>query len=698
MIPKIQPTHLQKPAYIYIRQSTMAQVRHHQESTQRQYALRDKAIALGWPADRIRILDRDLGISGAQANGRKDFQSLVADVSMRKVGAVFSLEASRLSRSSADWHRLLELCAFTDTAIIDEDGIYNPADFNDQLLLGLKGTMSQAELHFLRARLHGGKRNKAQKGELKSPLPVGFVHDEAGSIVFDPDRQVRHVVRFLFDSFRQTGSGYGVVHRFSKAGLQFPKRAYGGAWNGCLIWGRLTGSRVLGVLKNPVYAGAYVHGRYQSVKEITPDGTLCAKVKKMPISEWTVLIRDHHEAYISWEEFMTNEQLLERNRTNAKDTLLGGAAREGLALLQGLLLCAHCGRRITVRYKGNGGIYPTYECNWRRREALSSHGCLHLRCDLADQPIVSRVLEVIRPKQIEIAIKAMEELQRRQNSIDTQWRMKIERAQYETHLAQRRYEEVDPANRLVAATLERRWNEALIRFEEIKEAFSQHQRQKGIIVTEEQKAELRTLARDIPKLWKAPTTKAKDRKRILRLLIKDITVEKLPAPKQVVLHVRWQGGALEDIPVAIPPNCPDQVRYSEAIVERIRVLARNHTDAQIASTFNREKIKSAKGNKFTTNIIRWIRYKHHILKPNLKRPEELTVGEVAKKFAVSRYVVYYWIERKIIITRRLNATSPYWITLGASKEKQLSEWVKKSSKINKQLTRHPQTIQAGGAV
>jgi DNA invertase Pin-like site-specific DNA recombinase len=689
MIHKIQPTHLQKPAYIYIRQSTMAQVHHHQESTERQYALKDKAMALGWPVERIRILDRDLGISGAQANGREDFQSLVADVSMRKVGAVFSLEASRLSRSSADWHRLLELCAFTGTVIIDEDGIYNPADFNDQLLLGLKGTMSQAELHFLRARLQGGKRNKAQKGDLRTPLPVGFVHDEDGRIVFDPDRQVQHAVCFLFDSFRQTGSAYGVVHCFSKAHLQFPKRAYGGAWNGRLIWGRLTGSRVLGVLKNPVYAGAYVHGRYQSIKEITPEGTLCSRVKKMPISDWTVLIRDHHEAYISWEEFMQNQQLLDRNRTNADETLLGGAAREGLALLQGLLLCAHCGRRITVRYKGNGGIYPTYECNWRRREALSSHGCLHLRCDLADQPVISRVLALIRPKQIEIAIKAMEELQRRQNSIDTQWRMKIEKAQYETHLAQRRYEEVDPANRLVAATLERRWNEALIKFEEIKEAFSLHQRQKGIVVTEEQKVELRTLARDLPRLWKAPTTKAKDRKRILRLLIEDITVEKLLNHKQVVLHVRWQGGAVEDIPVIIPPNYADKIRYPEEIVERIRILARNQTDAQIASTFNQKNIKSAKDSTFTPSIICWIRYKHRILKPNLKRPKELTVSEAAKKFAVSRHMVYYWIERKIITTRRLNATSPYWITLDSKKEKQLLDWVKNSLKINKQRPSMP---------
>lgn len=347
---KIQEKHLQKPAYIYLRQSSMNQVRHNQESTERQYALRDKAIGLGWSAKMIHILDGDLGLSGSQAVLRKDFQNLVALVSMRKAGAVFALEASRLSRSCTDWHRLLELCAFTDTLIIDEDGCYNPSDFNDQLLLGLKGTMSQAELHFLRARLQGGKLNKAKKGELKRPLPVGYIYDDEGHTVLDSDMQVRHALRFLFDSFRLTGSAYGVVHKFAKEGLEFPKRSYGGVWKGKLIWGRLTESRVLGVLKNPTYAGAYVHGRYQSIKEIWPDGTFRSRSKRMPMSSWTVLINDHHEGYISWEEYMGHQKILESNRTNGEETLLKGPAREGLAPLQGLLICGCCGRRLTVRY------------------------------------------------------------------------------------------------------------------------------------------------------------------------------------------------------------------------------------------------------------------------------------------------------------------------------------------------------------
>jgi DNA invertase Pin-like site-specific DNA recombinase len=667
----------------------MGQVRHHQESTERQYALSDKALQLGWSADMIRILDRDLGVSGTQMADREDFQVVVADVSMRKVGAVISLEASRLSRSNTDWHRLLELCAFTETLIIDEDGIYNPADFNDQLLLGLKGTMSQAELHFIRARLQGGRLNKAHKGELRSPLPVGFVYDDEGRTVFDPDSEVRDTVRLLFDSFRQTGSAYGVVHRFSKQGLKFPMRAYGGVWSGKLIWGRLTDSRVLAILKNPSYAGAYVYGRYQSVKEIRADGSFRSRTTQVPMSSWTVLIKDHHEAYIGWNEYIHHRRILEKNRTNAEHTLLGGPAREGLALFQGLIICGTCGRRLTVRYKGNGGIYPTYECNWRKREGLSTRSCMHIRCDLIDEPVTMRALEVMQPKQIEIAIKAFEKYEQRENALNNQWRMRIERAEYEANLAQRRYEEVDPSNRLVAATLERRWNNALVKLEEIKQEYSQQQRKTRITATEEQKKELMSLAEDLPRLWRASTTNSKDRKRILRLLIKDITVEKFTTSKQIVLHVRWQGGACEDIPVDIPPKYYEQIRYGNEIIEKVRALAKDHTNDQIASAFNHEGIKSAKGKPFTVSMIQWIKYKHRIAGPNLKRPEELTVKQVAKKFDVSTQVVYYWIGRKLLNARRLNHGSPYWIIIDSKKEKELFDRIRNSTRINRQSAQHP---------
>jgi DNA invertase Pin-like site-specific DNA recombinase len=378
---KTIPTHLAKKAFVYLRQSSMGQVRHNRESTERQYALKDRAFQMGWPESRIEVLDRDLGQSGTSTANRNDFQKLVTEVSLGNAGAVFAIEASRLARSNVDWHRLIEICAIAGTLIVDEDGCYDPSDFNDGLLLGLKGAMAQAELHFLHSRLHGGKLNKAKKGELRFPLPVGYVFDEANRIIKDPDAQVRHAIELVFSSFALAGSAYGVVQRFSREKLMFPKRSYGGQWAGQLRWGRLTDSRVLGILKNPSYAGVYAFGRYRCVKEILQNGDVRSAVAVMPREDWLVEIRDHHEGYTSFDQHLRNLDTLVRNRTNEKESILSGPAREGLALLQGLLICSCCGRRLTTRYRGNGGIYPIYECNWRKREGLSTTSCLTIACD-----------------------------------------------------------------------------------------------------------------------------------------------------------------------------------------------------------------------------------------------------------------------------------------------------------------------------
>ncbi len=329
----------------------MGQVRHHQESTERQYALKHKALELGWTPSLIRILDRDLGKSGAHASGRKDFKTLVADVSMGEVGALFCLEASRLARSNLDWQRLLELCALTETIVIDEDGCYDPSNFNDGLLLGLKGTIAQAELHFIRARLQGGKINKAKKGELRFPLPVGYCYDDQGQIVIDPDQEIQGAVRMIFDLFHKTGSTYGVVQEFSRQGLLFPKRAYGGVWNGKAIWDRLSDARVGNIIKNPSYAGVYTYGKQKSIKVITPDGEVKSRTKTMPMDEWLVTIKNHHEGYITYDDFVKNKKILEKNRTNKEDSILSGPAREGMALLQGLLVCGGCPEKIVDKVR-----------------------------------------------------------------------------------------------------------------------------------------------------------------------------------------------------------------------------------------------------------------------------------------------------------------------------------------------------------
>lgn len=688
MSAKIKDQHRAKPAYIYIRQSTQAQLRLHQESTERQYALRERALQLNWSPALIQVLDGDLGLSGAHSQQRQDFKTLVADVSMGKVGAVFALEVSRMARSCADWHRLLELCSLTDTLILDEDGCYDLTDFNDQLLLGLKGTMSQAELHIMRARLQGGKRNKAKKGELRFPLPVGLARDDQDRIVLDPDEEVRGAVQMVFAAFREQGSAYAVVHRFAALQLRFPKRTYGGAWGGRLLWGPLSHSRVLGVLRNPAYTGAYVYGRYRQTKTLSAEGSIQTHTRVTPMAAWQVLLRDHHLGYITWEEYLDNQERLARNRTNGEETLLPGPAREGLALLQGLLLCGQCGRRITVRYQGNGGIYPTYQCNHLRRDGLATRVCLTLRCDLVDQAVCQRVLEVLSTTQLDLALRAFAELQQRHTAVSHQWQMRLQRSAYEAQLAQRRYEEVDPANRLVAATLEQRWNQALQQLEQLRQ---EHQaalsRQPANLAPEEQDRIL-ALAQDFPRLWHAPTTQAKDRKRLLRLLIADLTLERRPASREVILHLRWHGGACEDLAVALPLPIGDRLRYPPATVDQVRQLAQTLPNDQIAAQLNREGQRSAKDHPFTTSMIHWIRYRHRILAP-AKHPAELTVAELARRLGISHHVVYYWIEREIVPARRLHAGAPYWISLDDAKERELRTWIDHSSRIQPATPPHP---------
>jgi DNA invertase Pin-like site-specific DNA recombinase len=676
---KITSTHLNKTAFVYIRQSSMGQVRNHRESTERQYALQETARSFGWQAHRIKVLDGDLGRSGASTTDRVDFKTLVTEVSLGNAGAVLALEASRLARSSLDWHRLIEICGIAGTILIDEDGCYDPSDFNDGLLLGLKGTMAQAELHFIHSRLQGGKLNKARKGELRFPLPVGYVFDDADRIVKDPDQQVRSAIELVFTAFAQTGSAYGVVHSFAGKKLLFPKRSYGGAWAGKLQWGRLTDSRVLAILRNPSYAGVYAFGRYRCVKEILDNGEVRTRVAHMPREDWLVEIRDHHEGYTSLEQHLKNLDRLEKNRTNPKEAVLSGPAREGLALLQGLLVCGCCGRRLTSRYRGNGGIYPIYECNWRKREGLSRKSCMTIPCGPLDRAVEQRIWQVLDDEQLGLALEAYDIVMRRQQQISTQWKLRLQRAEYESDLAQRRYEEVDPANRLVAATLEQRWNDALMELQDVRDQIAEQQ-QRQFTVTPQQREDVLKLAGNLPRLWNSSSTSSKDKKRILQLLIQDMTVEKRQQ-SVATLHIRWQGGLTEDVQVELPLRSSDRWRHSDELVQRVRELARTLSDQEIAAQFNEEGLKSNKGNAFTRSSISWIRHKHAIAPVDKKKQGELSVKEVAGRFEVSQGVVYDWIAQKLIPARRLNHGSPYWITISPETEKALKKWVSGTNRI-----------------
>jgi DNA invertase Pin-like site-specific DNA recombinase len=677
MTSKIAEQHLSRVACIYIRQSTPGQVRFNQESTERQYNLASKAQSLGWNPERIRILDRDLGQSGARTNKREDFKTLVSDVALGQVGAIFSLEASRLARSNKDWHRLLDLCAITSTLVIDEDGCYDPSEFNDSLVLGMKGTFAQAELHIIRARLHGGKLNKARKGELRFSLPVGYVFD-GDKIALDPDQEVQGAVRTVFELFEREGSAYAVVQSFNALGLRFPRRSYGGAWDGKLIWGRLTHSRVISMLANPCYAGTYVYGRYRSCKQISPNGEIRTQLRRMPEDEWRVTIPDHHPGYITSEQFVANRERLTANRTNRE--LLAGPAREGLCLLQGLLVCGTCGRRLGIRYTGNGGLYPIYQCVWKHREALARHACMTVPFKPLDDAIAARVVAAVTPLTIDLALKALTSLEERDQAIGAQWQRRIERARYDADLAERRYEAVDPSNRLIASTLEQRWNDAAQRVLELEAEFASFKHQTLRVITAEQKQQILQLASDFPRLWTAPTTAARDRKRMLRLLIKDITVVKGPEPKLVRLQIRWQGGATETVEVQLPPNRFDALRYSDSFVDKIRALAGQHDDNEIAALLNREGLASSTGKRFTAKMISWIRFKHRISGPS--RPDgTLTVNQVCERYGVSIWVVYYWIERSLIPAQRRKSGLPYAVTITDATDRALREWIATSTRM-----------------
>lgn len=452
---KVLASHLKRDAYVYVRQSSLRQVLENTESTERQYALQQRAIALGWHVDQIIVVDSDLGKSGASSVECAGFQRLVTEVGMGRAGIVMGLEVSRLARNNADWHRLLEICALADTLILDEDGIYDPAHYNDRLLLGLKGAMSEAELHLLRARLIGGMMNKARRGELRCRLPIGLVYDAADRVMLDPDQQVQGAVRLFFKTFERTGSACATVKDFANQGLTFPRRVTHGANKGQVLWGELAHHRALWVLHHPRYAGAFCYGRSRQSKSGN------ARYKKLPRDQWIALLRDAHPGYISWDQYEANLEQLRRNAAAHGTDRRHGPPREGAALLQGIVICGRCGKRMTVRYnQRQGKQQPTYLC---QSEGIKRghNPCTVISGGGVDQAIGELVLSQLTPLTLEVALKVQEQLQARFDQTDQQRHKVVERAQYEADLAQRRYLQVEPENRLVADSLEAQWNEAL---------------------------------------------------------------------------------------------------------------------------------------------------------------------------------------------------------------------------------------------
>lgn len=640
---KITPSRLARDAYLYVRQSTLRQVAEHGESTQRQYALRNRATAFGWPAERIHVIDCDLGKSGAESAKRDGFQQLVGEVALGKVGIILGLEVSRLARNCADWHRLIELCSLTDTLILDEDGVYDPTSFNDRLLLGLKGTMSEAELHVLKARMRGGQLSKAQRGELDMPPPVGLIRRSDGKIALDPDASVQSAIRLVFDTFERTGSAIRTVRYFRKENILFPRRLRCGPSKGDLLWAPAQHSRILQVVHNPRYAGAFVYGRTRNQR--SPDGG--TSVRKVPREEWRFVIPNVHEGYIDWERFEANQRKLSENARLFGSDRRSGPAREGSALLQGRVLCGLCGQRMSVRYHvERGGLIPDYVCQEtlvRRAGAV----CQSVPGKVVDEAIGGLLLELVTPMSLAVSLEVQREIEARAVEIDAIRRQHVERARFEAESARRRYMKVDPDNRLVADALEAEWNEKLRRLTQAFEEYERLKQQQAAEVDEETRRRILELAEQLPKIWSDSRVEPRDRKRILRLLVEDVTLIK---GEKITAHVRLSGGGIRTIELNRPLPIAQIRKFKPELVAKVDRLLDNHCDREIAEILNREGYRTWEGKPFNLKKIAFIRGAYGLSSryERLRRRGLLTTREVAERFGVSESAVHDWGRQHLI--------------------------------------------------
>ena len=651
---KVTAHHLRRNAYLYVRQSTMRQVLENTESTQRQYALRQRAVTLGWPHERVIVIDADLGLSGASANDREGFQHLVAEVGLGRAGIVLGLEVSRLARNSTDWHRLLEICAFSETLILDEDGIYDPAHFNDRLLLGLKGTMSEAELHVIRARLRGGILNKARRGELRCPLPVGLVHGEGAegngaNVVLDPDKQVQDSVRLLFHTFARTGSASATVKYFRKQGLLFPTRVARGMRIGMLSWVPLSLGRAAHALHNPWYAGAYVYGRCRWRKHA--DGR--TRLQHLPQSEWHAFIKDAHPGYISWQEFERIEQRLQES-AKAIHWEPRSALREGAALLQGHAVCGLCGSRMHIHYSQRraGRSAPVYVC-FGRGQGFGDPACQTILGTDIDRAVGQLLVQAVTPMALELALAVQQEITNRLEETDRLRHRQVERAQYEADHARNRYMQVDPANRLVADSLEAEWNAKLRALSVAQEDYQRQRTADRLALDDKERARILALATDFPAIWHNPNTPQRERKRMLGLLIEDVTLIK---QHQITAAVRFRGGATTTLTLPRTLWAQQQRVTRPDVRQQIDTLMDEYTDAQAAHWLNERGLRTGAGDPFDSASIYWVRYAHKIksLKQRLLETGWFTGKQIQTKFCISRDILAKWRQTGRIQARICN--------------------------------------------
>jgi DNA invertase Pin-like site-specific DNA recombinase/predicted DNA-binding transcriptional regulator AlpA len=660
---KITASHLSRQAIVYLRQSSPAQVEHNRESTERQYALAKKACDLGWPYERIVVIDEDLGLSGAGWVARSGFARLTAEVALARVGLVLGLEVSRLARNNVDWHRLIDLAGLTDTLIGDADGIYHPALFNDRLLLGLKGTMSEAELHVLRAQLNGGIRNKAAKDELRRGLPVGFVWGETdGEVLFHADEAVVTAIRSIFERFAETGSARRVWLWFRAQDHKLPLRM---SEHAEIRWVEASYHAIHQVLTNPVYAGAYVYGKTRTEMMLDASGVRRKRIKHLPRDQWQVLIKEHHQGFIDWQTYEANQQRIARN-TRPGPHKAGGAVREGSALLQGLAYCGHCGRRLRTHYHGRNSS-PGYHCAGERLVEGRGSYCLNIGGVQIDDAVARVFLAALEPAKIRATLAAAEQIEMDRESALKHWRLGVERASYAVSLAERRYRAVDPDNRLVARGLEREWEESLTSLETAKAELARREQERPRVLSIEEHSRLCALGPDLAAVWAATTTTPRDRKELLGTLIDEVIVKVERDKCAAHLTLRWKGGALTEIDLSLPRSRPATVRTDEDTVALVRRLVVHYPDTVIAGILNRQGRRTARGYRFEGNRVCSLRTHWKIPcfvpKTDPAAGELLTIKRVATALSVAPSTIHRLINDGIIAGEQITPGAPWRIRL-----------------------------------
>jgi DNA invertase Pin-like site-specific DNA recombinase len=666
----IQPHHLARQAIVYVRQSTTKQLTQHQESTRRQYQLTETAQQLGWSQSCIQIIDDDLGLSGTSSTQRSGFQRLVATISLGQVGIILVIEVSRLSRLNSDWHRVIELCAVFETLIADEDGLYDPRDPNDRLLLGLKGTLFSAELHILRARMRGGLLNKARRGALALRLPVGYRRRGDGSVVQDPDEQVRITIQTLFEQFALLKTGRAVLRYFCQHQLQMPRYIQTGPDAGRLIWVRPTYQMIQHVLTSPVYAGIFVYGRRVQQVQVGEQPRIITH--RRLIEEWEIVVPDIYPAYISEAQYYANRELLHHNLYNFSKRQVGsqrqiGAPREGAGLLVGMLVCGRCGRRMSPNYSSD---HRVYHCR-QEQVTYDLPQCQAFPQRYLDQALQELFFEAVQPARLETMLSALDSLEHERQTLERQWQLKLERARYAVELAQRQYDAVDPDNRLVARELEKRWNTALVEQERLEQEYATARRAELAPLTEDEQQAVRHLADDLLAVWSAPTTTVADRKRLVRLAIQEVTVSvRADASRSADVTVLWSGGVTTSHTVVCPPlgwHCLTDA----TLLARIAELAQHMPDYQIAELLNVEGIHTHTGKLWTYQRVQSIRKLHQIATACPVEPRgggvrgdgRIALAEAARQLGVSRSLVHLWLEQGVLSCEQRTARSFRWVHL-----------------------------------